>query len=144
MAISAWALTQWWYSACKQADGLSSTEGIVEREMLQLRVVCLAAGWPYEPLPVGPTEGRGSPPHNSVEEAGGFWCSGMWKVAGAGVRRVRQLVDEQQPVDFIVKTLTPWDYPPVEDTGKLPMPLTDHVVPLKRVQGGFWRAIPSE
>jgi hypothetical protein len=117
---------QFVYWACKEIDGLPSTEGTyvrVAKKVLQSRGACTDRTWRYQPLPVGSTEGQGPPPDGAIEEAAGFNWPSIRKVDAANIARLRQLLDEKRPVVLSVKTFASWDYPSVTDTGEITMPL---------------------
>src|SRR5207244_1953111 len=117
---------QFVYWACKETDGLAGVGGThdrVAREVLKKQGACLAKTWPYQPLPVGPTEGQGPPPDGAAAEAEQHRWAGVRTVAGRNVARLRQSIDERRPVVLSVKTFPSWDYPTVEDTGEITMPL---------------------
>lgn len=114
------------YWACKEVDGLPNIEGTyvrVARGVLRTVGACKARTWPYQPLPVGPTEGQGPPPQGAPEEAAEFLCPRVRKVAASDVLRLRELLDEERPVVLSVKTFGSWDYPSVVETGEITMPL---------------------
>jgi C1A family cysteine protease len=58
-----------------------------------------------------------------VEEAGTFRWAGFRKVAARDVQRLCQQLNQDRPVVLSVKTYSSWDYPSVQDTGEIPMPL---------------------
>jgi hypothetical protein len=125
---------QFVYWACKELDGLGQVEGTYVRialQVLRTRGACLAKTWPYEPLPVGPTEGQGPPRNGAEEEANRHTWAAARKMAATNVQRLRERIDQQQPVVLSVKTFPCWDHPAVESTGEVPLP-----VPGTRPDGG--------
>jgi hypothetical protein len=117
---------QFVYWACKESDGIAAREGRyvrVARKVLQKQGACLAKTWRYEPMPIGPTEGQGPPPTGAEQEGKDHTWAAARRVAARDVGRLRACIDRKQPVVLSVKTFPSWDYPAVEDTGEIPLPL---------------------
>jgi C1A family cysteine protease len=117
---------QFVYWACKENDGIAAKEGTyvrVARKVLQTQGACLSKTWSYNPHPVGSNEGQGPPPDGAVAEAKNYTWPAARRVAAKDVGRLRECLDEKQPVVLSVRTFPSWDYPAVEDTGEIPMPL---------------------
>jgi C1A family cysteine protease len=117
---------QFVYWACKETDGRPKQEGTflrTARQVLKSRGACLEKTWPYNPMPVGPTEGQGPPPEGAEEEARKYVWASSRKMAAGDVDPLRESIDRGNPVVLSVLTFPSWDYPHVEETGEISMPL---------------------
>jgi C1A family cysteine protease len=116
---------QFFYWACKEDDGKENEEGTdlgTARRILKQRGACLHKTWPYEPLPVGPTEGQGPAPDGAEVEARQFTAKAHGQKLG-DLEPLRKRLEEGKPFVLGVLTFPSWDYPSVADTGEISMPL---------------------
>jgi len=118
-------LVQFVYWACEQDDGLEKDEGTfvrTAREVLKIRVACLARTWKYNPLPIANDEGQGRPSDGAEVEAKKSRWPTAKKLAAKIPERIQEQFDGKRPVVRSVMTFPSWDYPTVSDTGEIPMP----------------------
>jgi len=116
---------QFVFWACKQIDGNPDEDGThldVAREVLAHQGACLAKTWPYNPLPEA-TVAQGPPPEGAIEEASAHVWSDTEDLPPGDLGVLKARLDAGRPVVLGVLTFPNWDYPSVEDTGEITMPL---------------------
>jgi C1A family cysteine protease len=117
---------QFVYWGCKESDGKPNDPGTTleaARRVLQHRGACLAKTWPYKRDPIGPTEGQGPPREGAEDEARSFTWAGTQDLAVNDVSPLCKSIDQEKPFVLGVLTYDSWDFPAVQATGEIPMPL---------------------
>jgi C1A family cysteine protease len=119
---------QFVYWACKELDGIPQEEGThvrTAREVIEKCGACRATTWKYVPKPVAGNEGQGPPPPGAEAEAKDCrWAKARAASAGK-VEHLQQLLKEGKPVVLSVLTFPLWDFPVVEQTGEITLPLPE-------------------
>jgi hypothetical protein len=116
---------QFVFWACKQIDGEPGEDGThlnFAREVLADRGACFAKTWPYNPLPEA-TVDQGPPPKGAVEEAAAHVWPDAEDLAPGDLDALKARLDANRPFVLGVLTFPKWDYPSVEETGEITMPL---------------------
>jgi hypothetical protein len=118
---------QFVYWACKGRDGIPDTEGTyvdVGRTVLAEAGACYDATWRYDPVRRPDNESQDPPPEGAVAEALSFLHTGVEALPSANdVADLRARLDAGRPVVVAVETFPAWDYPSVNLSGEVPMPL---------------------
>jgi hypothetical protein len=116
---------QFLFWACKKRDrwpGVDGTSLSAARRALESRGVCLETTWPYDSSAGGPVD-RDPPPDGAKEDARQYRWADMRPLPAKSIESLRSSLDDEKPVVLGVKTFPNWDFPDVEDTGKVNMPL---------------------
>ncbi|MCB1807182.1 MAG: C1 family peptidase [Candidatus Competibacteraceae bacterium] len=117
---------QFLYWACKQLDGIPNMEGTyIESagKALAQRGACLNTTWRYEPTKISGNESHHPPPSGAETEAAQYTRQGHQAIAPNDIAGLCAKLDQAQPIVLGVQTFPSWDYPNVQDTGEIPLPL---------------------
>lgn len=95
----------------------------VARDVLKKTGACLNKTWPYESYPVSATVHQGPPPEGAEVEALKSRWPKVRRLAAKNPEKLCESIDEHRPVVLSVKTFPNWDYPNVEVSGEIQMPL---------------------
>lgn len=117
---------QFFYWACKQLDGIPNTSGTfitIARKALAGQGACFHTTWRYDPTPIPGNEAHHPPPPDAATEAASHTRSGHHTVVANDIAALCAELDQDRPVVLGVETFAEWDYPSVQDTGEITMPL---------------------
>lgn len=118
---------QFLYWACKQHDGIPTTEGTwlrVAFARLYQDGVCLEETWPYNPTPIPGNEGQGPPTGGAVLEAMTYRVASYVTLGARAVDDLKQALASGRCVPFSVPVYnTLMKNPQAMKTGTIPNPV---------------------